>query len=66
MPVYLDCAATTPIIPEVREEILKYLDDDFGNAVAAHPPDRDDARDTIPSPLSGCDVGVSSSCKHES
>src|SRR4051794_39695178 len=31
-PVYLDSAATTRIIPEVRDEILRYLDIDFGNA----------------------------------
>jgi cysteine desulfurase len=32
MPVYLDCAATTPIDPRVRAEMLRYLDGDFGNA----------------------------------
>lgn len=32
MPVYLDCAATTPIEPRVREEVLRYLNEDFGNA----------------------------------
>ena len=32
MPVYLDCAATTPLDPRVRAEMLRYLDDDFGNA----------------------------------
>jgi cysteine desulfurase len=32
MPVYLDCAATTPIDPRVREVVLRYLDQDFGNA----------------------------------
>jgi cysteine desulfurase len=31
-PIYLDCAATTPIEPEVREVILEYLDVEFGNA----------------------------------
>jgi cysteine desulfurase len=31
-PVYLDCAATTPIDPRVREEVLRFLDEDFGNA----------------------------------
>jgi cysteine desulfurase len=32
MPIYLDCAATTPLDPRVREEMLRCLDDDFGNA----------------------------------
>jgi cysteine desulfurase len=32
MAVYLDCAATTPIDPRVRTEVLRYLDEDFGNA----------------------------------
>jgi cysteine desulfurase len=32
MPVYLDCAATTPLDPRVRAEVLRYLDEDFGNA----------------------------------
>jgi cysteine desulfurase len=31
MPVYLDCNATTPLAPEIRETLLRYLDDDFGN-----------------------------------
>jgi cysteine desulfurase len=29
---YLDCAATTPVDPRVREEVLFYLDQEFGNA----------------------------------
>jgi cysteine desulfurase len=32
MPVYLDCAATSPLDPRVRAEMLRYLDEDFGNA----------------------------------
>jgi len=32
MPVYLDCAATTPLDPRVRAEMLRCLDEDFGNA----------------------------------
>ena len=32
MPVYLDCAATTPIDPRVLEVCVRYLTDDFGNA----------------------------------
>jgi cysteine desulfurase len=32
MAVYLDCAATTPLDPRVRAEMLQYLDEDFGNA----------------------------------
>lgn len=32
MPIYLDCASTTPLDSRVRTEMLRYLDDDFGNA----------------------------------
>jgi cysteine desulfurase len=32
MAVYLDCASTTPLDPRVRVEVLRYLDEDFGNA----------------------------------
>src|SRR5262245_22021044 len=32
MPIYLDCAATTPLDPRVRAEMLRYMDEDFGNA----------------------------------
>ena len=32
MPVYLDCAATTPLDPRVRAGMSPYLDDEFGNA----------------------------------
>ncbi|MBI4264569.1 MAG: aminotransferase class V-fold PLP-dependent enzyme [Acidobacteria bacterium] len=32
MPVYLDCAATTPLDPRVREEMLRHLGDEAGNA----------------------------------
>ena len=32
MAVYLDCAATTPLDSRVRAEIVRYLDEDFGNA----------------------------------
>lgn len=31
-PIYLDCAATTPIDPKVRDIVLHYMDVDFGNA----------------------------------
>jgi len=31
-PVYLDCNATTPLDPEVRAEVLHYLDEEYGNA----------------------------------
>jgi cysteine desulfurase len=30
--VYLDCNATTPIEPRVRDEVLRYLEEEFGNA----------------------------------
>ena len=29
--VYLDCNATTPLDPEVREVLLHFLTDEFGN-----------------------------------
>lgn len=32
MVVYLDCNATTPIDPEVEQEFLRYIRDEFGNA----------------------------------
>jgi cysteine desulfurase len=31
MAVYLDCNATTPLDPAVREVLLRFLDEDFGN-----------------------------------
>jgi cysteine desulfurase len=31
MPIYLDCAATTPLDPRVRAEMLHFLDEEFGN-----------------------------------
>lgn len=30
-PVYLDCSATTPIDPEVRAVVLRFLEEEFGN-----------------------------------
>jgi cysteine desulfurase len=32
IPVYLDCAATTPLDPRVREAMLPFLDAEFGNS----------------------------------
>lgn len=32
MTVYLDCNATTPIEPLVKDEVVKYMVDEFGNA----------------------------------
>jgi squalene-hopene/tetraprenyl-beta-curcumene cyclase len=32
LPVYLDCAATTPLDPRVRDEVVRVLDEEFGNA----------------------------------
>lgn len=31
-PVYLDCCATTPLLPEVRDEVRFFLDHEYGNA----------------------------------
>lgn len=33
-PVYLDCNATTPLEPAVRDKIRHYLEDEFGNAAS--------------------------------
>ena len=32
MPVYLDCNATAPLEPRVREEMLRFFDAEYGNA----------------------------------
>lgn len=32
MPVYLDCNATTPIEPRVKDKVIYYLSEEFGNA----------------------------------
>lgn len=32
MPVYLDCNATTPIEPIVRDEVIRFMTEEFGNA----------------------------------
>lgn len=32
MPVYLDCNATSPLDPDVRQEMLAYFDVEYGNA----------------------------------
>ena len=34
--VYLDNAATTPLLPEVREAMIPYLGDVFGNPSSLH------------------------------
>src|SRR5437867_1032282 len=34
MPVYLDCAATTPVDPRVLDLCIRYLQHDFGNAAS--------------------------------
>jgi cysteine desulfurase len=36
MTEYLDCNATTPIDPRVREVVLRYLDAELGNAASPH------------------------------
>ena len=35
--IYLDYNATTPIAPEVVEEMLPYLKEHFGNPSSSHP-----------------------------
>lgn len=50
---YLDHAATTPVLPEVKEAMLAALDDDFGNPSSVHSFGRrakeivEDARDRV-------------------
>lgn len=50
---YLDHAATTPVLPEVREAMLRALDEDFGNPSSVHAAGRkarqlvEDARDRV-------------------
>jgi cysteine desulfurase len=50
---YLDHAATTPVLPEVREVMLSFLKEDFGNPSSVHSYGRkakeavEDARDRI-------------------
>ena len=34
--VYLDNASTTPLLPEVRESMMPYLGDIFGNPSSLH------------------------------
>ena len=57
--IYLDYAATTPLRPEVREALLPYLDERFGNPSATYALARqarralDDARRTVARAL-GC------------
>ncbi|MGQ9728539.1 MAG: cysteine desulfurase family protein, partial [Candidatus Fervidibacter sp.] len=38
--VYLDFNATTPVDPEVRDAMLPFLNEEFGNPSSAHPPGR--------------------------
>ena len=50
---YLDHAATTPVLPEVRDAVVAVLDDDFGNPSSVHSFGRrakthvEDARDRL-------------------
>lgn len=58
-PIYLDHAATTPLRPEVREAMLPYFDEKFGNPSALYAEGReakvaiDRARDTV-AKIFGC------------
>jgi cysteine desulfurase len=51
--VYLDHNATTPVLPEVLETLLRYYREDFGNPSSVHRYGRrvrvaiDDARDCV-------------------
>ncbi|MGH2807500.1 MAG: cysteine desulfurase family protein [Actinomycetota bacterium] len=54
---YLDNAATTPVLPEVKEAMLAFLDADFGNPSSVHAYGRkakeavEDARDRLASAI---------------
>jgi cysteine desulfurase len=56
---YLDHAATTPVLPEVRDVMLSFLDSDFGNPSSVHSYGRaarrgvEDARDRIAAAIGG-------------
>jgi len=58
-PVYLDHNASTPVLPEVREAMLPYMGEHFGNPSSSHPYGRqcrqavDRARQNVAS-LLGC------------
>lgn len=62
MPIYLDHSATTPLAPEVREAMLPFLTDAFGNAASIHSYGReaaaalDEAHYTV-----GCAIGARAS-----
>lgn len=47
MPVYLDCAATTPIDPRVLEVCVRYMRDDIGNAASRTHPQGQAARKAV-------------------
>ena len=36
MPIYLDHAATTSVLPEVKEAMLPFFDEKFGNPSSIH------------------------------
>jgi cysteine desulfurase len=54
---YLDHAATTPVLPEVKDAMLPFLQDDFGNPSSLHGPGRrakqavEDAREQVASAI---------------
>jgi cysteine desulfurase len=56
---YLDHAATTPVLPEVKDAMVPFLEDDFGNPSSVHGPGRrakqavEDARDRVANAVGG-------------
>jgi cysteine desulfurase len=57
--IYLDSAASTPLLPDVRRAMEPYLDGDYGNASSAHRAGRrarqaiEDAREAVAAALGG-------------
>jgi len=63
-PVYLDYNATTPVDPAVREAMLPYLGEHFGNPSSSHPYGRR-AREAVEAARAEVAASVGSACHSE-